>query len=127
MSDELKDNLSDENTWLRLLFMILFAVVLALSDLLLAAVVIVQFGFVLLGGRRNRQLLDFGADLARFRYHTVRYLTYNTEERPWPFSPWPEGREAEAARGSSGGGQTKKKARKKAAKKKTTGGSPPGG
>lgn len=124
MSEDLKQNLSNENTWLRLLFMILFAVVLALSDLLLAAVVILQFGFVLFGGERNRQLLDFGADLARFRYHTVRYLTYNTDERPWPFAPWPEGMEAEAAAtGASSGSTTrKKKTRKKAAKKKTSSG-----
>ncbi len=129
MSEELKENVSDKNTWLRLLFMILFAVVLALSDLLLGAIVILQFGFVLFSRRPNDELLDFGAQLARFRYHVVRYLTYNTEDRPWPWVTWPDGHSTGShaatgpATGTPGGNATKKKAvRKKAAKKKTGGG-----
>lgn len=128
MSEELKKNVSDKNTWLRLLFMILFAVVLALSDLLLAAVIILQFGFVLFSRRQNTELLDFGAQLARFRYHVVRYLTYNTEDRPWPFVNWPDGHAtgSHADTGSPGGqgrkAPKKKATKKKAAKKKTGGG-----
>lgn len=128
MSEELKENVSDKNTWLRLLFMILFAVVLGLSDLLLAVVIILQFGFVLFTRRRNDELLDFGAQLARFRYHVVRYLTYNTEDRPWPFVTWPDGHAtgSHAAAGPSpgapGGKPSKKKTVKKKAAKKKTGG-----
>lgn len=125
MSEELKENVSDKNTWLRLLFMILFAVLLALSDLLLAIVIVIQFGFVLFSRRRNDELLDFGAQLARFRYHTVRYLTYNTEDRPWPFMRWPDGHATGTHAGkqpAGAGGPSKKKAsKKKAAKKKSSG------
>jgi len=116
MSDEreaLKRNLSDENTWLRLLFMILFAVLLGLSDLVLFAVVLLQFGFVLFGGERNRELLEFGARLARFRYQVVRFLTYNDDARPWPFSPWPA--EPEPAGGARA--PRRKKSKKKTAKR----------
>lgn len=126
MSEELKENVSDKNTWLRLLFMILFAVVLGLSDLVLLVIVILQFGFVLFSRQKNDELLDFGAQLARFRYHVVRYLTYNTEDRPWPFVTWPDGHAtgSHAATGPAPGTQAKKTARKKAArkKKKKTGG-----
>lgn len=129
MAEELKENVSDKNTWLRLLFMILFAVVLALSDLLLAVVIILQFGFVLFTRRHNTELLDFGAQLARFRYHVVRFLTYNTEDRPWPFVHWPDGHAtgshadtAPAAGGQSGKASKKKAGKKKAAKKNTGGG-----
>lgn len=120
MSEELKDNVSDKNTWLRLLFMILFAVLLGLSDLLLAVIVIIQFGFVLFTRERNDELLDFGAQLARFRYHTVRYLTYNTEDRPWPFVGWPDGHATGTHAGKSppAAGASKKKTRKKKAAKK---------
>lgn len=109
--EELKRNLSDENTWLRLLFMILFAVLLGLSDLVLCVVVLLQFGFVLFGGERNAELLEFGARLARFRYQVVRYLTYNDEARPWPFSPWPPEPEKSPR---------PRPARKRARKKRTT-------
>lgn len=120
MSEELKENVSDKHTWLRLLFMILFAVLLGLSDLLLLVVVLLQFGFVLFTRRHNDQLLDFGAQLARFRYHTVRYLTFNTEDRPWPFIGWPDGHAVgtHAGKEPPTGGTAKKKPRKKKASKK---------
>lgn len=129
MSEELKENVSDKNTWLRLLFLILFAVVLGLSDLLLAAIVILQFGFVLFTRKRNTELLDFGAQLARFRYHVVRFLTYNTDERPWPFVSWPDGHATgshadtrPASDAPARKASRKKAAKRKSAKKKTGGG-----
>lgn len=87
----LEENIKSRSTWLRLLFMILFVALWSISRLLVLAVVVVQFFWVLFTGDTNRRLLEFGESLAMYSYQIISYLTYNTEEQPFPFSDWPAG------------------------------------
>ena len=88
-SSELKTNLSARSTWLRGLYLLLFAVLYSLAELVLVAVVVFQFGATLLTGHRNARLLSLGARLSRYMYQVLRYVTFNSDTRPYPFSPWP--------------------------------------
>lgn len=81
---------TDENVWKRLLFMILFAFLYGVSDIVLFTVAIVQFGFVAISGERNDYLLGFSASLTKFIYQIVQYLTFNSESKPFPFAAWPD-------------------------------------
>jgi hypothetical protein len=57
-----------------------------------SAVVLLQFSWVLLSGETNKSLENFGQSLATYTYQIVRYLTFNTEQRPFPFDlDWPVG------------------------------------
>lgn len=90
--DAIKTHVKERSTWLRLFFMIVFVFVGGIARIVTAAVVVVQFFWVLLTGDRNAPLLNFGQSLATFIYQVVRYLTFNTEERPFPFDlDWPTG------------------------------------
>jgi len=89
MSDDLKENVMDTNIWLRLVFMLLFAVVFAATRVVLVAVIAVQFLWVLFTANRNEKLLSFGSQLATFLYQIYRYLSFNTEKRPFPFDDFP--------------------------------------
>jgi len=91
MDEELKANLSRRETWLRLLFMLLFTAIYSLAEVVLGAVVVFQFASTLITGRRNQRLLALGQSLSAFVYEILRYLTYNTDDRPYPFGPWPQG------------------------------------
>jgi len=90
MSDNLKAHVTDMNVWMRLLFMLLFGVIYAVTRIVFIIVVILQFMWVLLTGEQNRPLLSFGSQLSTFVYQIYRYLTFNTEYRPFPFSAWPD-------------------------------------
>jgi len=90
MSDDLKAHVTDMNVWMRLLFMLLFGVIYAVTRIVFVAIVILQFMWVLLTGEKNRPLLSFGSQLSTFVYQIYRYLTFNTEYRPFPFSVWPD-------------------------------------
>lgn len=93
----LEDNVKSRATWLRLLFMIVFVLIYGLSRLVVGAVVILQFFWVLITGDVNAQLLGLGRSLATYTFQIVLYLTYNSDERPFPFDlDWP----AQAARSS---------------------------
>ena len=88
---DLEKNVLTRSTWLRLLFMIIFALLYGLSRLVTAAVVVIQFFHVLFTGNTNEQLKRFGHSLAIYSYEVVDYLTFNTEVRPYPLdSDWPE-------------------------------------
>jgi Flp pilus assembly protein TadB len=86
---DVKEHLKSRNTWLRLVFMALFAVILYISNIVLFAVAILQFLSTLFTGDRNERLTDFGEKLGRFIYQVVRFLTFNTDEMPFPFADWP--------------------------------------
>ena len=86
----LENNLKSRSTWMRLLFMLVFVVFYAVSRLVVIVVVIAQFLTVLITGKTNQQLKDFGQALSTYTYQMLRYLTFNTERRPFPFdAEWP--------------------------------------
>lgn len=89
MADEIRDNIRNRRVWLRLFYLALFAVILNIASALFGALVVIQFGFVLLGGTANANLKRFGRSLARFIADVVLYMTFNTDDRPFPFSDWP--------------------------------------
>ena len=88
MNDVLKKNLMMKDKWVRLFFMVVYAIVNYVVQLLIWALSAVQFIFVLLADRPNENLLRFTRELTAFSYYIIRYLTYNLEEKPYPFSPW---------------------------------------
>lgn len=88
---EIEQNLKSRSTWLRLLFMIVLAFIYGLSRIVIGAVVVLQFLVVLFTGGTNERLRAFGRSLSTYTYQILLYLTYNTEERPFPFDlDWPE-------------------------------------
>jgi len=91
MTDELKEHVKDTSVWVRLLFMVLFAALYWVAEVVLAVVVIFQFFSVLLTGKKNGQVLTLGAQLSTYAYQIFRYLTYNSEEQPFPLGDWPSG------------------------------------
>ena len=87
----LQENLKARSTWLRLFFMLLFFALWGISRVVVLAVVVLIFFWVLIGGKTNARLAAFGQSLATYTYQIVLYLTFSTEEQPFPFSDWPAG------------------------------------
>ena len=88
---KIEDNIKSRSTWLRLLFMILFVAIWSVSRLVVFAVLVLQFFIVLFTGETNSRLNTFGQSLATYSYQLVRYLTFVTEDHPFPFDDWPTG------------------------------------
>lgn len=87
---ELEENIKSRSTWLRLLFMIVIVLLYGISRIVLGAVVVLQFLWVLFTGEPNGRLTGLGQSLATYTYQIVRYLTFNTDSRPFPFDDdWP--------------------------------------
>ena len=88
---DLEKNVMKGSTWVRLLFMILFALLYGVSRIVTGAVVFVQFFHVLFTGETIGQLKRFGHSLAIYSFQVVDYLTFNSETRPFPLdAEWPD-------------------------------------
>jgi hypothetical protein len=82
--------MKSKTIWLRLLFMLVVAALYAISRVVVTAVAILQFFWVLLTGQTNGRLLRFGQSLATYTYQVIRYLCFNSDLRPFPFdADWP--------------------------------------
>ena len=97
---EVTEHLKDTNVWLRLLYMLLFWIIYCVAEVVLGAVVLFQFLIVLFTGSKNDKLLTFGGQLSTFIYQVLRFLTFNSESRPYPFDEWPAAETAEVKQGS---------------------------
>lgn len=53
------------------------------------AISIFQFFWAIFLKEPNKYLWDFSKNLNRYLYDIVRFISFNTETKPFPFSPWP--------------------------------------
>ena len=90
MSGNIKDNITRCGIWLRLLFMIILGMAYGVAEAVAFAVVVFQFVASLFTGKPNDNLARFGRNLARYFQQIVAYLTFATEEKPFPFMAWPD-------------------------------------
>ena len=64
-----KTHLTNPAIWIRLAFMLVFALLLTGSD--------------------NENLRNLGQGLGKWIYQAFMFLTFNSEEKPFPFDEWP--------------------------------------
>ena len=83
-------NYDNKTSWQRVLFTAVFWIVFYVSQLVIAAVVIAQCLFLLIGGKPNEQLLKFGENMSRYMHDILKFVTFNSEQRPFPFSDFPK-------------------------------------
>lgn len=85
----LKSRLLSAEQWLRFMFMALFAAIACVAAYVLFILVVVQFLFALFTGKDDNRLRGFGYSLAEYFFQIFSFLTYNTNNKPYPFSDWP--------------------------------------
>jgi hypothetical protein len=88
MQEQINENLKKASTWKRIFFILVFAVIVGLVRILLWAVILLQIASTLLSGAVNKNILDFGRKLSAYLYHILLFLTFNSDQLPFPFSDW---------------------------------------
>ena len=86
----IQSNLKEKSTWIRLVFMLVLFFLGWVASMVAGVVVVLGFFWVLFTGEANKQLKGAGHGIATSICQIIQYLTYNTEERPFPFdASWP--------------------------------------
>lgn len=89
MDEKTKSNLSDPSIWSRGLYMVLMAIAFGVTEALIAIVAIFQFLSALVTREVSKPLHEFGANLSAYAFQIAQFVTFQTEEKPFPFADWP--------------------------------------
>lgn len=88
----IEENLKSRGTWTRLLFMVVCCILISIASFVGSFVVVFGFLWVLVTGDINPQIRQVGQSIAAYVYENIRFLTFNTEDRPFPLgNDWPSG------------------------------------
>ena len=93
MDQNLQHNLQQSSTWIRILYMLLFMFIYSVTEMVVFAIAVIQVLFKLLTGDTNPQLLLLGQGLSIYVFQMMQFFTFNSEDKPFPFGPWPNGPE----------------------------------
>lgn len=77
------------NPWTRGLFMLLLGMCYSLAGTVLFAVALIQFVFLIAAAKPNTRLTSFGTSLGKYIGQIAKFLTFATEDKPFPFGDWP--------------------------------------
>ncbi len=86
---DIPENVKNRSVWLRGLFIIIFGAVLYLVCAVTFFLVVFQFITKVATGGVNSRLSGFSAGLVRYIEQLLRYMTFLSDTRPFPFDDWP--------------------------------------
>jgi len=71
---------------MRILVGIISGIIWAFWGFLMRVIVIIHFLYVLFANKRNKDLAEFSNSWNTFTYNFMRYMTFTTNKRPFPFT-----------------------------------------
>src|SRR5580658_4727188 len=90
--ENLKRNVKDKDTWMRFVYLVVFGIAFYLSIGLTFAASVFQFLAKLFSGASFEGLAEFGDNLGAYQAQVTRYLTFASDDKPFPFAPFPSKR-----------------------------------
>lgn len=84
-----KKSEKNAETFSRIFYTVLFALIGWITLWVFAFVVIIQFGFLLITGQVNKNLKGFNKEIGLFLYDMIKFLSFQSNEKPFPFRDWP--------------------------------------
>ncbi len=72
------------------LYTILFLVIGRGVSIVVCFVAIFQFVYSFIYSKPSDRVLEFTKSLSEFAKEIVLFVSFNTEEKPWPMSEWPK-------------------------------------
>jgi hypothetical protein len=91
MNEKTKATLTNMDTWKRGLFMVVFSIISGVAKLIVTLVAIFQFVTLLFKGQINKAVIPLGQNLSTYLYQITLFLTFKTDEMPFPFLSFPDG------------------------------------
>ena len=88
--EQIKQKLANKNQWMRLAFMLMFAIINYIIQMLSWGIGFFQWVLTVFTGAPNQRLLSFSQALSKYSLQILAFLMYNTEDKPFPMADWPD-------------------------------------
>jgi nucleoside recognition membrane protein YjiH len=89
MNEQTPEPTANRSIWVRGLKTVLMALTYQLASTVLLAVAIFQFAWSLINETPNQPLIRLGRSLGRYQNQVARFVSFASEDVPFPFSDWP--------------------------------------
>lgn len=75
---------------MRILYVVLFCIIFSVMDIIVAVLALVQSIIAVVSGEPSPALQDFGQRLGLYLKQILDFVSFSSEEKPFPFADWPE-------------------------------------
>jgi hypothetical protein len=90
MPNEVQVLISRKQVAIRLLYTLLYMAIFELVKTIVVLITLFEYFFLLITLHHNEPARAFANKVATYGYRVMRYLTLNENQRPFPFSDFPE-------------------------------------
>ncbi len=88
MNEPIAKTISTSEPWNRALYIILFLVINSFLKGIVLVTAVIQFLHVVIKNETNQFIADFSQGLSNYSYQLTLYVTYISDNKPFPFSAW---------------------------------------
>lgn len=75
-----------KEAWMRIVIGIISGIILGLWKIVVEVISVIHWLYVLFAGKRSKDLAEFCNSWSTQIYRYIRYMTFSTNARPFPFS-----------------------------------------
>jgi len=86
----LTENIKEPSIWVNFFLKVIYLIFLNFIIPFLGFVTLLQLLFSLGSKKPNNNLISFSKKLSIYIYQIINFITYSSDERPWPFNAFPD-------------------------------------
>jgi len=86
----LKENIKESSIWFNFFLKVFYLIFLNFIIPFLGFVTLLQLLFSLGSKKPNDNLISFSKKISIYVYQIINFITYSSDERPWPFNAFPD-------------------------------------
>ncbi|MBF0193362.1 MAG: DUF4389 domain-containing protein [Magnetococcales bacterium] len=90
MNNKINTEWKNKADFQRIIFMMIIGFCYAIAKFVLFGIIFFLAISYLATGNPNDRLIKVGAQFSTYAYQVFCYLTFNSEQRPFPFDEWPK-------------------------------------
>ena len=86
----LTKNIKEPSIWVNFFLKVFYLIFLNFIIPFLGFVTLLQLLFSLGSKKPNDNLISFSKKISIYAYQIINFITYSSDERPWPFNAFPD-------------------------------------
>ena len=86
----LSENIKEPSIWVNFFLKVIYLIFLNFIIPFLGFITLLQLLFSLGSKKPNNNLISFSKKISIYIYQIINFITYSSDERPWPFNAFPD-------------------------------------